>query len=270
MKIIPENESLNFFLRHVKEMHETVKQKLNELFQALSSDNHEEKVKANKSLLEACTDLSKTLSKIDRPSWLAHLINETNTYSENHKTSGHNFRLLENIVSQRNQVIGHTWSFDKTSPENDFNFDHVFEICKKNSKLPRFFDALIDTLEKMISSGEIDSITALKGLEELIALIKQNKSGSYFSIMASWEFISVFTKNLLWQELGNLPGIKHLKSAFEKTLKDMDIEMEEMHKAIADEMKAKYKTTVHALTYKRMNDNLLEHKTDEKKNRTDT
>ena len=82
--------------------------------------------------------------------------------------------------------------------------------------------------------------------------------------MASWEFISVFTKNILWQELGNLPGIKQLKSAFEKTVKGMDIELEAMHKSIADEMKEKYKTTVHALTYKRRNDNLLEHKSNEK------
>ena len=115
----------------------------------------------------------------------------------------------------------------------------------------------------MINSGEIDSITALKNLEQLIAIIKQNKSGSYFSVMMSWEFISGFTKNLVWQELSNLPGIKQLKSAFEKTVEEMDVELEEMHKSIADEMKNKYKTQVQALTYKSKSENLLEHKPDE-------
>lgn len=44
----------------------------------------------------------------------------------------------------------------------------------------------------------------------------------------------------------------------------MDIELEELHISIADEMKSKYKTTIHSLTHKRMDDNLLEHKLDGK------
>jgi hypothetical protein len=254
-----DNESVKFFLRLVQEKHELLKTRLNELFRALSSDNHDEKVGANGLLLDACEDLSQILAVADRPSWLAHIINETRLYSENHQTSGHNFRLLNNIVGQRQQALSHSWSFENSSVAEDYNFDSLYKKFKANSKLPQFFDSMVSTLEKMINSGEIDSLTALKSLEQLISIIKQNKGGSYFSVMASWEFITSFTKNLVWQELSNLPGIKQFKSAFEKTVKEMDIELETMHKSIADEMKNKYKTKVQSLTYKKT-DNLLEHK----------
>lgn len=259
-----ENESVNLFLRVLQERHELVKVRFNELFKTMSSDNHEGKVKANGLLLEACEELLGSLSSSDRPQWLGSLINESRSYNNNHNVDGHNFRLLNNLVNHRNNVLHHTWSFEKSGSEVDFNFDRVYNQHKQNSKLPEFFDALIDTLQKIIDSGEIDSLTVLKSLEQLISVIKQNKAGSYFSVMASWEFISKFTKNLIWQELGKLSGIKQLKSAFEKTVKEMDIELVEMHKSISKEMKDKFDTTINSITHRRLDDNLLEHKTSEK------
>ncbi|MCU7795901.1 MAG: hypothetical protein KZQ75_02090 [Candidatus Thiodiazotropha sp. (ex Myrtea spinifera)] len=252
-----ENESVKFFLRLVQEKHALLKSRLNDLFQALSSDNHDEKVNANSLLLEAGEDLSRVLSADDTPSWLNSIIGETNLYSEKHNTSGHNFRLLNNIVGLRNQALNHTWDFDKSSIGNDYNFDVLYQKFKADSKLPELFESMISTLEEMISSGEIDSLTALSNLEQLISVIKQNKDGSYFSIMTSWEFLTSFTNNLIWQELSSLPGIKQFKTAFEKTVKDMDIELVSLHKSIADEMKNKYETTIQLLTYK--GNNLLEH-----------
>lgn len=250
-------------MRFVQEKHELLKQRLNELFKVMPSDNHDEKVTANSLLLEACEDLERILAASDRPKWLSHLINETKLYEQKHQTTGHNFQLLKSIVSQRGPALSHPWSFEKSSAETDYNFDSVYERFKADSKLPKFFDTMIDTLENMIKSGEIDSLTALNSLQQLASVIRQNKKGSYFSVMASWEFISSFTKNLMWQELGNLPGVKPLKSAFEKTVEEMDIELEVLHKSIADEMKEKYKTTVQTLTYKSKSENILEHKPNE-------
>ncbi len=259
-----ESETINFVLRRVKEMHETVKQRLNGLFQVLPTDNHEEKVKANKLLLEACTDLSNLLSEADRPSWLVQLLAETDAYSSQHKSSGVNFRLLDKIVSQRNDAIKHQWSFDKPGLEADFNFDHVYEKFKKDRKLTKYFDALLDALEKIINSKEIDSSAVLNGLEQLLLLIKQNKSGSYFAVFATSEFILKFTKNFLWQGLDNLPGVKEAKTAFEETAKEMNIDIKEMQNVMEIDVNEKYKTTVLALSPKHMNGKLLEHKSDEK------
>lgn len=49
-----DNESVKFFLRFVQEKHEEMKRRLNDLFRALSSDKHDEKVQANAAFLSAC------------------------------------------------------------------------------------------------------------------------------------------------------------------------------------------------------------------------
>ncbi|MCG7539215.1 hypothetical protein [Pseudoalteromonas sp. OF7H-1] len=78
--------------------------------------------------------------------------------------------------------------------------------------------------------------------------------------MASWEFLGGFIKNTMWATLDSLPVVKQMKKGFEKTVEDMDIELDEVHKSIAEEMRAKYNTTVNSLTYKRQSENLLENK----------
>lgn len=121
----------------------------------------------------------------------------------------------------------------------------------------------------MVNSGEIDSLTAINSLRELMEILEENKASSYFSTMATWEFVKSFTYNLVWEQLDSIPGIKPIKKAFEKTLADTDIELKELHKKIADEMKAKYKVTIkNALTYKN-NQNLLENNSDNSDNAND-
>ncbi len=263
-----DNESVKFLLRLVQEKHEAMKACVNELFQALASDAHDEKVRANQALLTACEELSKILAETDRPQWLTQLVKETTLYSQKHKTTGHNFRLLNNLVAQRPKALSHSWSFEESAIEADYNFDSLYQRFKAESKLSSLFESMISTLQKMVESGEIDSLTAIKSLEQLISVIKQNQEGSYFSVMASWEFITSFTKNLVWGELSNLPGIKQLKTAFEKTVEETDIELSKLHAEIAEEMKKKYKTTINSLTYKVKGSQQLEHsKEDENSNK---
>jgi hypothetical protein len=154
----------------------------------------------------------------------------------------------------------HKWTLSKDKIQTDFHFDEMYERFKKESRLTEFFDELISTLEKMIASGDIDSIKTVASLQQLLSLLKQNKSGSYFSVMASWEFMGAFIKNTLWESLDTIPVVKQLKKGFEKTVKEMDVELDEIHKSIADEMKSKYDTTVSSLTYKKQSQNVLEHK----------
>lgn len=93
--------------------------------------------------------------------------------------------MLNHIIANRNKALSHAWSFKNDSTEANYSFDELYERFKKDSKLSDLFDSLVETLEKMIASGEIDSISALKSLEQLISVIKQNKSGSYFSVMGA-------------------------------------------------------------------------------------
>jgi hypothetical protein len=147
------------------------------------------------------------------------------------------------LLPIKSQINSHKWSLGESNESTKFDFDELYERHKADSKLPDFFDSLIDTLEKMILSGEIDSIKSKSSIQQLLSLLKQNKSGSYFSVMASWEFIGGFTKNTLWASLDSIPVIKQLKKGFEKTIEEMDIELEDVHNNISEEMKDKYNSS---------------------------
>lgn len=77
--------------------------------------------------------------------------------------------------------------------------------------------------------------------------------------MASWEFVKNFTKNYAWQQIENIPGVKTFKKAFEKTMTDMDMEMDKLHNDISEELRSKYNMTVQStLTYKKDESLLIE------------
>jgi len=78
------------------------------------------------------------------------------------------------------------------------------------------------------------------------------------------DFVKSLTKNLIWEQIGSISAIKNLKKAFEKTIAETDLELDNMHKNIMNEMKEKYKITVQAgLTYNK-SDSLLIEKDDKK------
>ncbi len=261
-----QNESVEIYMRFLNERHNILKTKIKKTIEILSYENKEQKINENTKLLDAARNLSKALSRVDTPDWLDSIIRKSKWYSESSGRDDANFLLLSTLIEQRTAALTHTWSVREDESEGAiFNFDEIYEKFKKDSKLPNLFDELISTIEKMIDSGEIDSINAINNLQQLLSLVKQNKSGSYFSLMASWEFIGSFTKNLIWEGISNLPVIKPLLKTLEKTLSDMDIELTDMHNKIVKEMRNKYDTTVHSLTYKRKKNMLLEHKTDDSK-----
>ena len=256
------NESLNYFMRLLQERHSELKKSNDALFTVLVKDDKKAKDKACQNNLDAANNLSLSLAEADKPEWLKTTIQWCDWYAKNSQRDDANNYLFDNLSPIRNDLMQHAWSITNKQEDADFHFDEMYERFKAKSKLPEFFDALISTLEKMISSGEIDSIKTIASIQQLLSLLKQNKSGSYFSVMASWEFLGGFIKNTLWESLDSIPVVKQLKKGFEKTVGEMDIELEELHKSIAQEMKTKYDTTVNSLTYKKQSENILEHKKD--------
>jgi hypothetical protein len=164
------------------------------------------------------------------------------------------------LVGLKPSIEAHKWFTNQSTVHTSFDFDEIYERYRIESKLPELFSILIDLLEQMIDSGEIDSIKVATSLKQLISLLKQNKSGSYFSTMASWEFLKSFIKNTSWSVIDSIPVLKQLKKGFEDTLVEFDMELEQVHKQVATEMKETYNTTVETLVYKSQSSNLLENK----------
>jgi hypothetical protein len=256
------NESLNHFMRLLTERHDDLKKTNDALFDVLIDENKKAKETACLANLDAANNLSISLASADRPDWLNLTVKWCKWYIDHVKRDDASKYLFKNISPVRNDLMQHQWALSKDKEDVDFHFDEMYERFKKESRLPEFFDALIDTLEKMIASDEIDSIKTINSIKQLLSLLRQNKSGSYFSVMASWEFVGGFIKNTLWESLDSLPVVKQLKKGFEKAVGEMDIELEDLHNSIAQEMKNKYNTTVNSLTYQKQGENILEHKKD--------
>jgi len=244
------NESLNIFLRLIQEKHEQLKSQITALSKVFVQENIDSKKAQAEKCHSAAEDLARALSVKDQPKWLKETLRWTKWYYTNYKSQDATFTAFQNIMPLIPQLNGHQWAFTENSGDEDFDFDQLYERHKKDGKLDELFDTLVSIIAQMVASGEIDSIRAKTDLERLVALLQQNKDGSYFSVMASWEFLRGFLKNTTWAVVDSTPGLKQLKKGFEDTVDEMDIELEKVHDSIKSEMKSKYDTAVHSLTYK--------------------
>lgn len=256
------NESLNIFLRLVQEKHEQLKSQVTALIKVFVQENIDSKKVQADRCNTAAEDLARALSVKDHPNWLKEIIRWTKWYSDNYKIKDSTFSAFQKIMPLITQLNNHQWVFTENMGDEDFDFDKLYERHKKDGKLEDLFDSLINIIAQMVASGEIDSIRVKTDLERLVALLQQNKEGSYFSVMASWEFLRGFLKSTTWAAIDSIPVLKQLKKGFEDTVDEMDIELERVHESIKSEMKSKYDTAVHSLTYK--SQAKLENKPEEK------
>ncbi len=251
-----QNISVTLLINLVNEKYGVLKSQLVNLLKTMSENNHKAKLEDSILLNKAAMNLANILAESDRPGWLNQILSCTNEFTLQHKDSnsimpGSSWQLLNKLMRLYYPVLNHKWDFSTQKGKHYYDFDAIYKKYRDESKLESLFDALIETLEKMVNSGEIDSLTALNSLNELIELLDNNKTSSYFSTMASWEFVKNFTCNIIWEQLDSIPGIKTIKKAFEKTLSETDIELTDLHKKIANEIKEKYKVTIrNSLSYK--------------------
>lgn len=226
------NDSLQFFLRLVKQKHHSLTEAANNLLRALAGDDPNAKKKAAEAMLQSATDLRAILSNSDVPSWLSETINQLAIFIEGRWSS---FDLLRHFIPQKTALEGHRWIFDESS-EIPFDFDSIFEHFKKESRLPDLFDEIVRLLEDIQNSGAVDSLTMLRALGKVISTIKRCKDGSYFSLNSAWEFLLSFLNNYMWGELSKLPVLGTALEALGKTIRETNEEMFRLHTQVRDEM----------------------------------
>lgn len=226
------NESLQLFLRLVSQKHKLLKKHGNNLMQALVSEDSKAKTNAAEVMLQAASNLKDILSDADIPNWLSDVISHLGRYISGGANS---YALLSNLILLKPALEDHRWVFEE-SAETSFDFDSIFDRCKKESRLPELFDEIVRQLEEIHKSGAVDSITMLRALGKVISTIKRSKDGSYFSLNGAWEFLLSFLNNYLWGELSKLPVLGAALEALGKTIKETNDEMFLLHMQVKDEM----------------------------------
>lgn len=129
-------------------------------------------------------------------------------------------------------------------------FDAIFQHYKSQSRLAELFDEIIKILEEIQASGEIDSVAMMNALGKVIATLKKNKNGSYFSLNGAWSFLITFLKNYMWAELSKLPVLGTAMGALEKTIEETNEEMSKVHSEIQHEMMTTVENEVKGLQKK--------------------
>jgi hypothetical protein len=252
------------FMNVIREKHEQYKSALTGLLSALSENDQTKQFETNSHLLKVSQELSSILAQEDRPPWLIETITVTGDYARKNKNpkaiaSGSSWVLLQKLIELHQHGMAHSWNFESNSNSTGYDFDAVFIDSRKNSNLVELFDSMIASLEKMLATGEIDSVRAIEAMQKLIATLSQNKNGSYFSTMASWEFVRSFTRNLVWEALGEIPGVQPVKAAFEKTLEETNIEMKKLQNDVASRLREHFDVVPQfSLTYYKEDPLMLE------------
>ncbi|WP_207849857.1 MULTISPECIES: hypothetical protein [unclassified Pseudomonas] len=234
------NKTIEFFNKLLSERHNDLKVSAEALILELAGDDYEQK----RTLAQKTYDLAFTLSSIipgaDVPNWLREVLGCLESYISGRWTGGYFIKQYYKLLPL---VLNHQWGLDD---EENFalDFDGVFELYRKESRLPELFDKIIALLESIKDSGEIDSLNMMEALAKIVATLKSGKEGSYFSLDGAWKFLMSFASNYLWAELEKVPLLGTAFEALRKTVEETDREMEKLHTSVQQELDRKVKQEI--------------------------
>ena len=248
---MPKNESVEFFLRFLRERFDAFRKALSGFLQALALDDRPKKLEHAKAVRAALDDLRRALSERDHPPWLGQLDAAISSYVTNiASTPKAGLQLLNTIMDLYPRIESQQWDFADSSSNAAVDFTAVYTEFYRESRVPELFDELVEELNRIVDSGEVDSLQAIKSLERLIATIKRNARGDFFSTRGAWEFAQVFMRNYGWELLESTPGIKQAVKALRKTMTELDLEFNQVHEQIRAKLSTEIVDEIPMLEYR--------------------
>ncbi|MFH1919552.1 MAG: hypothetical protein ABIP48_06695 [Planctomycetota bacterium] len=241
------NQSTEAFLGLVQERLDDLRGRLDELVQLLPQEDRDQKVTTARAALEAANVLNVALAREDQPSWLAAIREALSRYCH---TPGANHAVLVMNALTRHYVAIKEHSFDfGTSGVEPFDFDGVYERYRSESRVPELFDKLIEILEKIVQCKELDSRSVVEALETIIATLRKNREGSFFSMVCSWDFFRTYMKNVAWEQFESIPVLGPFVTALHTTIGEMDKEMSNVYQGMNKDLIGRVSAEFPALTY---------------------
>jgi hypothetical protein len=216
------------FLRSVNQRFGDFKARLGELLDLLVMGSDEDKLAKAKETLDVATTLQSVLSPQDQPQWIGPVIGSLRSYIRSNGHVAHAPNLVTTIASNFDRAVNHKWAFAH-SDDQGFDFDGVFRRHESESQIPELFDKLVELLEKIVRCEELDSRKVIHTLETIIATLKRNRNGSYFSVVCTWNFTATYLKNIAWNTLLEIPLLRIPVKALRETMDQLDKEMEKVH-----------------------------------------
>lgn len=244
-----QDQNVEFFLRSIQERFEKLKRDFNRLTTTLCAEKLEDKQKAAKAALISSTAMLEIVSTTDHPGWLVRLKSELERYISTYQSPEASDRLIQQLLNTYGQLNSHKWQFDRVSESKPVEFEVIYKEQYQNSDIPNLFDNLINQLQDIVDSGEVDSLRAIGALNRLISTIRSNMRGTYFQTVGTARFTHAVFRNFLRELLQDIPGIGPLTKAIEKTIQELDIEMSRVHSEVRQKLENDAYGEISTLTY---------------------
>jgi hypothetical protein len=210
----------------VRERHNAVRQAFDALLNAYATGDQNQVIAANEGLRKALRQLQGVVAAGHLPPWLKDLAANADRYATRHNNGLATWRAhLDSALRNAEPLNAETWSFSEQE-EVLFDIDAIVEKARQDQNIDALYGRVIECLEAILNSGEIDSIKAATDLNRLIATLRQAKCGSFSSQVFSWRFARRLVPNIIASYLKRSKITGPLIEAFEQTASELDVSLD--------------------------------------------
>lgn len=202
-----------------------------------------------KKAYDAVDRVREMLHESDRPEWLGQLHSKLSVaYAHNGDANGVNavHAIASTLFPSLQQ---HQWHIGDSEEAQGFDFDAVYNKYSDEARIPDLFDQIIQCLKEIIATDKVDSVKALRELNNIIATLHRARNGSYFATRGAWFFVTTWFKNSGWELLGTIPIAGSMVKGLRKTLQDTNDTMLQLHDNIQSDMETRISTDFPRLEY---------------------
>ena len=219
------------------ERHSDVRMKLEALLNAIATTDLGNVQTANNELENSLVALGAVVAREHWPSWLDELLQNTTRYRMKH-TNGIATWIahLKSLIANAPLVENHTWFQTEEEHDPAFDVDQLINAARAEYKIDELFERIIETLRGLSVSEELDSARAIRDLEEIIAILRRAKSGSFHAQYTSWEFARRFVPNLISAYLKRSDLTGPAIEAFEQTAQELDLNLGKAKDQISEKL----------------------------------
>lgn len=247
-----QDPNVEFFLRAIEERFQKFKSDFANLTKELCAEDIGAKKKSAQETLASIDSILSIVSQADQPGWLTQFKVDLTKYINHFNTTGASNTLMRSILKTNPLMESHKWSFGPPNSEKPIKFEEIYKALFKESKAPELFSALLETIQKVVDSGEVDSVKAIEALNKLISTIKANMQGTYFQTVGTAHFAKSVLRRYLWKQLSGIPAIGPLVETIKETLDEMDSEMSKVHQQVKSSLRAHAMSDVDLIPYQDM------------------
>ena len=235
------------FVRAVTAHHERLRVRLGDLIGALVGNKPEVKLEHCRRVIVAIQDLEMLLT-VDLPEWVPVLENRIANYighlqSQQQPSAVDRPEMAQEIIQiliNLSRDIAAPISFSEDGSQV-VDFEDIFLKYQSASKLPELFDQLAALLQQVVDSGEIEKTKVQRALQGVISSLRRHRTGSYLSMLATWDTAKTLARNVLAEFADDNPIIGPIKRGINNTLDEIDVKWSDIHA----EMKQAIATSSH-------------------------